>query len=264
MGEANRREELIIYNFEEGREAEVVKGEKFLSGLYVTVRSGRQAFVLVRNEYSSEPPLYFVRGGSELYGVTPSRTEDRPKLVSGSHYIQIYRLCQIIYIGIFHHWLFLCGITFHLFFFYSFSIFIHRGKGVYGIGGLVSQGSVVNRDLGEDSCVCRLILSEDGEGKGVNAFSFFDGIHIQISGLLLFFLDYRESVAVAVSKECVSRKGPGYEEQKNCQYPFHWASPARGDFSVSSMSSAGLDSLAKGEEGTASVWFPARYLLFMW
>lgn len=41
MGEANRREELIIYNFEEGREAEVVKGEKFLSGLYVTVRSGR-------------------------------------------------------------------------------------------------------------------------------------------------------------------------------------------------------------------------------
>lgn len=128
----------------------------------------------------------------------------------------------------------------------------------------MSQGSVVNRDLGEDSGVCRLILIEDGEGKGVNAFSFFDGIHIQISGLLLFFLDYRESVVVAVSKECVSRKGPGYEEQKNGQYPFHWASPARGDFSVSSMSSAGLDSLAKGEEGTASVWFPARYLLFMW
>ena len=31
LGEANRREELIIYNFEEGRDAEVVKGEKFLS-----------------------------------------------------------------------------------------------------------------------------------------------------------------------------------------------------------------------------------------
>ena len=29
MGEANRREELIIYNFEEGQDAEVVKGEKF-------------------------------------------------------------------------------------------------------------------------------------------------------------------------------------------------------------------------------------------
>lgn len=41
MGEANRREELIIYNFEEDWEAEVVKGEKFLSGLYVMVRSGR-------------------------------------------------------------------------------------------------------------------------------------------------------------------------------------------------------------------------------
>lgn len=224
----------------------------------------RQAFVLVRNGYRSEPPLYFVRGGSDLYRVTPSRTEGRPKLVSGPHYIQIHCLCQIIHIGIFHHWLFLCGITFHLFFFYSFSIFIHGGKGVYGIGGLVSQGSVVNRDLGEDSGVCRLILSEEGEGKGVNAFSFFDGIHIQISGLMLFFLDYRESVAVAVSKECVSRKGPGYEEQKNCQYPFHCASPARGDFSISSMSSAGLDSLAKGEEEIASVLFPARYLLFMW
>lgn len=41
MGEANRREELIIYNFEEGREAEVVKGEKIISGLYAAVRSGR-------------------------------------------------------------------------------------------------------------------------------------------------------------------------------------------------------------------------------
>lgn len=41
MGEANRREELIIYNFEEGRDAEVVKGEKFLSGLYAAVRSGK-------------------------------------------------------------------------------------------------------------------------------------------------------------------------------------------------------------------------------
>lgn len=41
MGEANRREELIIYNFEEGWEAEVVKGENFLSGLYAAVRSGR-------------------------------------------------------------------------------------------------------------------------------------------------------------------------------------------------------------------------------
>lgn len=43
MGEANRREELIIYNiiynFEEGREAEVVKGDKFLSGLYAAVLS---------------------------------------------------------------------------------------------------------------------------------------------------------------------------------------------------------------------------------
>lgn len=162
LGEANRREELIIYNFEEGRDAEVVKGEKFLSGLYATVRSGR---IFCHGSRSAPGPTDDFAAGfcSDLYRVTPSRTEDRPKLVSGSHYIQIHRLCQIIHIGIFHHWLFLCGITFHLFFFYSFSIFIHGGKGVYGIGGLVSQGSVVNRDLGEDSGVCRLILSEDGE-----------------------------------------------------------------------------------------------------
>ena len=43
MGEANRREELIIYNFEEGRDAEVVKGEKFLSEAISsdTVQNGR-------------------------------------------------------------------------------------------------------------------------------------------------------------------------------------------------------------------------------
>lgn len=129
----------------------LLRGENSLSGLYAMVRSGR----------------IFCRGTRSAPG-----PPEIPKLVSDPHYIQIYRLCQIIYIGIFHHWLFLCGITFHLFFFYSFSIFIHRGKGVYGIGGLVSQGSVVNRDLGEDSGVCLLILSEDGEGKGVNAFPF--------------------------------------------------------------------------------------------
>lgn len=82
MGEANRREELIIYNFEEGREAEVVKGENFFldytrryiqEGFFAMDQDlrldrpmiSRQAFVLVKNEYSSEPPLYFVRGGSE-------------------------------------------------------------------------------------------------------------------------------------------------------------------------------------------------------
>ena len=42
---------------------------------------------------------------------------DRPKLVSDPHHIQIHRLRQIIHIGIFYHWLFLCGFTFHLFFF---------------------------------------------------------------------------------------------------------------------------------------------------
>ena len=42
---------------------------------------------------------------------------DRPKLVSDTHHIQIHRLCQVIHIGIFRHWLFLCGFTFHLFFF---------------------------------------------------------------------------------------------------------------------------------------------------
>ena len=43
LGEANRREELIIYNFEEGRDAEVVKGEKFLSEAISsdTVQNGR-------------------------------------------------------------------------------------------------------------------------------------------------------------------------------------------------------------------------------
>ena len=72
-------------------------GEKFLSGLYATVRSGR----------------IFCHGTRSA----PGPPEISPKLVSDTHHIQIHRLCQIIHIGIFYHWLFLCGFTFHLFFF---------------------------------------------------------------------------------------------------------------------------------------------------
>ena len=35
-----------------------------------------QAFVLARNRYSSGSQLYFVRWGSELYRMTPSRAEE--------------------------------------------------------------------------------------------------------------------------------------------------------------------------------------------